>query len=60
MRKLGCVYLVGAGPGDTGLITVKGASLLQCCDCVIYDLLASESLLSYCPKHCEKDRKSVV
>ncbi len=54
MRKLGCVYLVGAGPGDTGLITVKGASLLQCCDCVIYDLLASESLLSYCPKHCEK------
>lgn len=54
MNKLGCVYLVGAGPGDPGLITVKGASLLSCCDCVIYDVLASVSLLNCCPKNCEK------
>lgn len=39
------VYLVGAGPGDTGLITVKGLDLLRQADCVIYDGLANAALL---------------
>ena len=42
------VYFVGAGPGDPGLITVKGKHLLQQADCVIYDGLANPVLLSYC------------
>ena len=43
----GKVYLVGAGPGDAGLITVRGAELLKIADCVIYDKLANSVLLSY-------------
>ena len=54
MNRPGMVYLVGAGPGDEGLITVKGASLLQSCDCIIYDYLASEKLLTYCKTTCER------
>jgi uroporphyrinogen III methyltransferase / synthase len=39
------VYLVGAGPGDPGLITVKGLALLRRADVVVYDQLASPELL---------------
>jgi uroporphyrinogen III methyltransferase / synthase len=46
----GIVYLVGAGPGDPGLITVRGAKLLEQADVVIYDLLSTPRLLSYCPQ----------
>jgi uroporphyrinogen III methyltransferase / synthase len=42
----GKVYLVGAGPGDAGLITVRGAELLAAADCVLYDSLANETLLA--------------
>lgn len=45
--KPGKVYLVGAGPGDAGLITVRGAELLRMADCVMYDKLANPSLLRY-------------
>ncbi|MFM6202799.1 MAG: SAM-dependent methyltransferase, partial [Dolichospermum sp.] len=38
---MGKVYLVGAGPGDPGLMTIKGKDLLACADVVIYDALVS-------------------
>ncbi|MBM4310746.1 MAG: uroporphyrinogen-III C-methyltransferase [Deltaproteobacteria bacterium] len=43
--KNGFVYLVGAGPGDPGLITVKALQALSAADCIIYDYLANASLL---------------
>jgi uroporphyrin-III C-methyltransferase len=43
---MGKVYLVGAGPGDPGLITIKGKGLLECADVVIYDALVSEPILA--------------
>ena len=41
----GKVFLVGAGPGDTGLITVKGRQLIDSADAVVYDALANTALL---------------
>ncbi len=43
--KKGVVYLVGAGPGDPELISVKGMRVLREADCIIYDYLAEKSLL---------------
>lgn len=48
------VYLVGAGPGDAGLITCRGMELLQHCDAVIYDRLGTSELLEQIPADCEK------
>lgn len=45
--KSGMVYLVGAGPGDPGLITLRGIECLKKADTVIYDRLINRSLLSY-------------
>ena len=48
------VYLVGAGPGDPGLITVKGKRVLERADAVLYDNLASERLLEHAPATAER------
>jgi uroporphyrinogen III methyltransferase/synthase len=47
------VYLVGAGPGDPGLITVKGLEVLRRADVVVYDQLASPELLQEAPAEAE-------
>ena len=47
------VYLVGAGPGDPGLITVKGRECIQTADVIIYDYLASPALLRHAPPNAE-------
>ena len=44
------VYLVGAGSGDPGLITVRGAQLLRDCDVVVYDYLSNVELLNHAPQ----------
>src|ERR1700752_26278 len=50
---LGKVYLVGAGPGDPGLLTLRGAECLQRADVVLYDYLASPQLLTNTRAHAE-------
>ncbi len=51
---MGKLILVGAGPGDEELITVKGMKALQIADVVLYDALANPSLLNYCKSSCDK------
>ena len=42
------VYLIGAGPGDPGLITVRGRECLARADVVVYDRLVASEILSWC------------
>jgi uroporphyrinogen III methyltransferase / synthase len=53
MRVKSKVYLVGAGPGDAGLLTLRGAELLRRADVVIYDALANPELLRFAPATAE-------
>ncbi|MEM9155787.1 MAG: uroporphyrinogen-III C-methyltransferase, partial [Cyanobacteria bacterium P01_F01_bin.33] len=53
-RIVGKVYLVGAGPGDPGLLTVRGKTLLEHCDTVIYDALVSPEILNLVPTTAER------
>ncbi|MCH5297460.1 MAG: uroporphyrinogen-III C-methyltransferase [Ruminococcus sp.] len=54
MSTLGKVYLVGAGCGSYDLITLRGKSLIEQCDVVIYDSLIDSSLLDFAPDNAEK------
>lgn len=46
-KKTGKVYLVGAGPGDPGLLTLKGKECVQRADVIIYDYLANANILAF-------------
>ena len=53
MKSKGTVYLVGAGPGDAGLLTLRGADLLRRADVVICDVLVNPELLRLAPPSAE-------
>lgn len=52
-ENTGKVVLVGAGPGDTGLLTLKGEKYIKQADCLVYDRLSSSEFLSMAKAGCE-------
>jgi len=54
MNKNGKVYLIGAGPGDPGLLTLKGRDCLAACDVVVYDRLADPRILNWVRPEAER------
>ena len=54
MSETGKVYLVGAGPGDLGLVTVKARDLIASCDVIVHDNLVNPALLRQAPDGCEQ------
>ena len=53
-KKTGTVYLVGAGPGDLGLVTLRARELIESADVLVYDYLANPKLLDWTREACEK------
>ncbi|MCD6584709.1 MAG: uroporphyrinogen-III C-methyltransferase [Desulfobacteraceae bacterium] len=53
MKMKNKVYLVGAGPGDTGLLTLKGKKCIEIADVIVYDYLSADELLKYARKDAE-------
>jgi uroporphyrinogen III methyltransferase / synthase len=53
MAGIGKVYLVGAGPGDPGLVTFRARELIQTADVLVYDYLVHPELVSWCRADCE-------
>jgi len=53
-KKEGICYLVGAGPGDPGLMTLRGRNCLERADVVVYDYLSNAEFLRYAPEDAEK------
>ena len=53
MSKQGICYLVGAGPGDLGLVTLKAKECIEKCDVLVYDALSSAELVGWAKKGCE-------
>ena len=51
--KKGKVYLVGAGPGDIGLLTLKGLRNLQRADVIVYDFHMNAQMLNYADRNAE-------
>jgi uroporphyrinogen III methyltransferase/synthase len=54
MSKPGICYLVGAGPGDLGLVTLRAKELIERADVLVYDALANPELLQWTKPGCEK------
>lgn len=52
-NKIGTVYLVGAGPGDPGLLTIKARDLIREADVLVYDALANAGFIKLAPTDCE-------
>lgn len=53
-KKKGICYLVGAGPGDPGLLTLRGKECLEQAEVVVYDYLANPELLQFAPPEAER------
>ncbi|MFP4540167.1 MAG: uroporphyrinogen-III C-methyltransferase [Opitutales bacterium] len=54
MAPLGTVHLVGAGPGDPELVTLKAARLIRSCDALVYDYLVAPELLEWVQPSCRR------
>lgn len=50
----GTVYLIGAGPGNPDLMTLRGKALIEQADCLVYDALADSTMLAWAKPGCEK------
>ena len=50
----GKVYLLGAGPGDPGLMTLRGRELMERADCLVYDALVAPAMLAWLKPECKK------